>query len=134
MKAGKYPSVRAAAKAAGILKEATGLDLLNQESKDPKTIAEKVQPLAEHGEDRKSEEKENQPTASRLKTYGSTKEYRAARLARDAPDVLERMKAGQSPRMVVPSLLCFNLLTEHGAEIFCSIPQNRREFSSNPII
>jgi hypothetical protein len=30
MKAGKYPSVRAAAKAAGILKEATGLDLLKR--------------------------------------------------------------------------------------------------------
>jgi hypothetical protein len=30
MKAGKYPSVRAAAKAAGVLKEATGFDLLKR--------------------------------------------------------------------------------------------------------
>ena len=30
MKAGKYPSVRAAAKAAGVLKETTGLDLLKR--------------------------------------------------------------------------------------------------------
>jgi hypothetical protein len=53
----------------------------------------KAKPLAEHGGDRKSEE--IQVCDSNLKVKGGTNEYYTARIARDAPDVLERMKAGE---------------------------------------
>jgi len=57
-------------------------------------VAEQVTPLAEHRQPTKEEE-ENKPTGSRLKIYGSTKEYRTAKLARDAPKIVERMKTGE---------------------------------------
>ena len=56
------------------------------EHKDPKTIAEMATPLAEHRRPTK-EEAGNKPNDIRFKAYGTSKEYRAARLARDAPEV-----------------------------------------------
>jgi hypothetical protein len=53
-----------------------------------------VIPLAEHRRPTK-EEAENKPYAVRNKAYGNGKEYRTAKLARDAPEVVERMKAGE---------------------------------------
>jgi hypothetical protein len=79
----------------GLGRSPQDIDAIIQEAKDPKTIAEKTQPLAEHGGDRRSEEIQGNNVT--LKSRGNSKEYRTARIARDAPDVFERMKAGDFP-------------------------------------
>jgi hypothetical protein len=56
-------------------------------------------PLDTHEGDRKSgEEKANQPDNVRLKpseSFGNNADYLTARIARDRPDILKRMKAGE---------------------------------------
>ena len=53
--------------------------------------------LFDHGGDRRSEAA-NQPVNHRLIEYGSgNAEYDTARIARDRPDILERMKEGDYP-------------------------------------
>ena len=57
-------------------------------------IAEKAQPLAVNGGDRKTEQYNNRNTDS-ADRQGNDPEYLTARIARDRPDILERMKAGE---------------------------------------
>lgn len=56
--------------------------------------AKEAQPIGEHGGDRKSENTD-QGSDRTLKARGETADYLTARIARDRPDVLERMKAGE---------------------------------------
>jgi hypothetical protein len=72
------------------------LDAVIQEARDPKTIAGKAKPLTEHGGNRKSEEA--QVDNINLKSAGRTfSSSLTARIARDNPTVLEKMKAGKYP-------------------------------------
>ena len=61
-------------------------------------VAEQVTPLAEHGGDRKSEDSKS-TLRRNVEQQGNSKEYRTAKLARDAPEVVERMKAGEFRNM-----------------------------------
>jgi hypothetical protein len=80
----------------GLGRSPQDLAAIVQEARDPKTIAEKAVPLAEHGGDRKSEE--IQVDNINLKSTGGTSsEYLTARIARDNPAILEKMKAGEYP-------------------------------------
>lgn len=66
------------------------------EQKDPKTLAEQVKPLAEHGTNQHREERGLDIIKSST-TGGTSASYLTARLARDFPAVLEEMKAGTYP-------------------------------------
>ena len=50
-----------------------------------------------HGGDRKSEKARENQGSNRTLNRGTIAEYLTARLARDRPDILERMKAGEFP-------------------------------------
>ena len=69
---------------------------LNQEERvEPVTKAEVEAALGSHGGDRRSAQaKQDQPDNISLK-YGTDATYLLRRLARDAPDVLERVKTGE---------------------------------------
>ena len=56
-------------------------------------MAEKIKPLAAHSGDRKTEEHQ----VKQLNAQGPPSEYLTARIARDCPAVLEKMKAGKYP-------------------------------------
>jgi hypothetical protein len=53
--------------------------------------------LGPHGGDRKSEKARENQGSNRTLNRGTIAEYLTARLARDRPDILERMKAGEFP-------------------------------------
>jgi hypothetical protein len=55
-------------------------------------LAQGATPLGEHRRPRKDEER---PKVSRASARGETAEYLTRRIARDRPDVLERMKRGE---------------------------------------
>ena len=57
-------------------------------------MAEQAKPLAANGGDRKTEQYNNYNTDSPT-VQGTSPEYLTARIARDRPDILERMKAGE---------------------------------------
>jgi hypothetical protein len=82
----------AGVQAGGSLRRTEDIAALIHETRDPKTVGEKVRPLGKQGRPTKEEqEKGNGVTFNR----GNSKEYRAAKIARDAPKVWERMKAGE---------------------------------------
>ena len=56
------------------------------------SIAARAKRISRHGGDRN---REGQGSVQNLALRGSTADYLTARIARDAPDVLERMKAGE---------------------------------------
>lgn len=56
--------------------------------------ATRAQPLAQHGEIGNGRAVESRPS-ERSSTYGETQAYLLRRLARDAPEILERVKAGE---------------------------------------
>ena len=58
--------------------------------------AKKAKPLAAHGGDRKSENADQGDNVT-LKARGNAPDYLTARIARDRPDILEQMKAGEFP-------------------------------------
>lgn len=59
-------------------------------------LAESAKPLAGHGGDRKSEEGNQESTLSHnVDRQGTSADYLTRRIARDCPEVLERMKAGE---------------------------------------
>lgn len=81
----------------GLGRSPQDLEAIIQEARDPQTIAERAQPLAEHRRPTKEEE-ENKVDNINLKTVGGTSSsYLTARIARDCPEVLEKMKAGKYP-------------------------------------
>lgn len=57
--------------------------------------AEQVHPLAQHGTNQHSEPEGEDITTSSPQQLGNSQAYLLRRLARDAPDVLERVKAGE---------------------------------------
>jgi hypothetical protein len=68
------------------------IDAIIAERKDAAKRAKEAVPLVEHGGDRKSD---NQVSNTNLKASKCDAEYLTARIARDNPDILERMKAGE---------------------------------------
>ncbi len=78
------------------------IDAIIQERKDAANMAERAKPLSTQGGDRKT----NLQVSNRNLKMGSDKaEYLTARIARDNPDILERMKAGVLNPVVSHSLL-----------------------------
>ena len=59
--------------------------------------AQEALPLAEHGGDRRGEA--GQGAVGTLKRGSTDAAYLARRIARDRPDVLERMRAGERPTL-----------------------------------
>lgn len=51
--------------------------------------------LKGHGGDRRSEDEEKPSLQRKLETHGNSADYLTARIARDHPEVLERMKVGE---------------------------------------
>jgi hypothetical protein len=66
-----------------------------QDARDPKTIAEKAKPLAEHRRPTKEEEEDKGSMSTINGRQDSS--YLTARIARDCPAILEEMKAGKYP-------------------------------------
>lgn len=72
------------------------LDAINRivaERKSAEALAAKAEPLNGHGGDRS--EPKGQGNNVTLPTRGNRSEYLTARIARDRPDILERMKGGE---------------------------------------
>jgi hypothetical protein len=59
-----------------------------QEARDPKTIAEKVKPLAEHGVNQHREDRGLDIIKSKT-TGGTSSSYLTARIARDCPEEIQ---------------------------------------------
>src|SRR5215213_5973248 len=70
-------------------------DATMQDARDPKTIAEKAKPLAEHRRSTKEAE-EDKGSMSTINGRRNSS-YLTARIARDCPAILEEMKAGKYP-------------------------------------
>lgn len=66
--------------------------LIEAGKKDVADMAEETQPLAENGEVGNGR---SSPYDIRATSYGTRSDYLTARIARDRPDILERMKAGE---------------------------------------
>lgn len=57
--------------------------------------ASRAQPLAAHGEIGNGRKDESRPSARSSTSYGETQAYLLSRLARDAPETLEKVKTGE---------------------------------------
>lgn len=79
----------------GLERSADDIAALLTEAKDAKTIAEQAEPLKEHGTNQHTEGSGGNGVTSSVTPRGNSAAYRTARIARDAPAVLERMKAGE---------------------------------------
>jgi hypothetical protein len=66
-----------------------------KEHRDPQVLAEKAEPLREHGSNQHREESGGNIVTSSTKSKGNSSEYLTARIARDKPEILEEMKAGK---------------------------------------
>lgn len=67
------------------------IDAIIDERKTAQARASDTLPLAMHGEVGNGRSR----PSMRRSTYGETADYLTARIARDRPDILERMKAGE---------------------------------------
>jgi hypothetical protein len=66
----------------------------NQRIREVQRLAENATPLLHHGEPGPGRG-HKEPVAKHPRPSGMTKAYQVARIARDHPDILERMKAGE---------------------------------------
>jgi hypothetical protein len=67
-------------------------------SKSIEDVASNAKPIGKHGGDRKSEQRNGDQGDYITLTRGTTgANYLTRRIARDAPDILEQMKAGEFP-------------------------------------
>lgn len=80
--------------AAALVEAKAGETIAQVRERTTQERAKQAKPLAEHGGDRKSEG-EKSTLQSNLDGQGNRASYLTRRIARDRPDVLERMKAGE---------------------------------------
>jgi hypothetical protein len=77
------------------------IDAIIQERKDAANMAERATPLTDHGEIGKGRNRDS----ITISKHKADSEYLTARIARDNPEILERMKAGVLNPVVSHSLL-----------------------------
>jgi len=80
----------------GLGRSPQDLATIIEEHRNPAVLAEKVIPLHGHGTNQHSKEGGVDGVNSSTQG-GNNKEYRTAKLARDAPEIVERMKTGEEP-------------------------------------
>ena len=77
----------------GLGYSATALEMMIREGKTPESRAEKPMPLLEPH--RPTKDEDGNPNNVRVNGHGNSADYLTARIARDHPAILDRMKAGE---------------------------------------